>query len=198
MIVAKQIVKTCGVIKQKMKKEKNKKQRKNSNKSWFLIILVSSFFLSLFFSYISTNALTGLDIIPAIIAILIVIFVGIIFDIIGLSVTVASEEQFHAQGTKKIKSAKTAIKLIRNAPKVSNFCADVIGDIAGVLSGAMSAIIAMKMTSNYGIDASVQYIISAIVASLTIGGKALGKGFAIKHSNKIVNGVSKVLSGVYK
>ena len=181
-----------------MKRERSKKRKKDSTKSWLFIVLVSSFFLSLFFSYISTNTLNGLDIIPAIISILIVIFVGIIFDIIGLSVTVASEEQFHAQGTKKIKSAKTAIKLIRNAPRVSNFCADVIGDIAGVLSGAMSAIIAMKITSNYGIDSSVQYFISAIVAALTIGGKALGKEFAIKYANKIVNGVSKVLSSVYK
>lgn len=181
-----------------MKYRKNRKQKKNSSRGWFFIIFVSSFFLSLFFSYISTNALTGLDIIPAIIAILIVVSVGIIFDIIGLSVTVANEEHFHAQGTKKIKSSRTALKLIRNAPKVSNFCADVIGDIAGVLSGAMSAIIALKITSNYGIDESIQYFISATVAALTIGGKAIGKGIAIKYSNKIVNGVSKVISGVYK
>ena len=181
-----------------MKKDTNKKQKQNSSKTWLIMIFVGSFFLSLFFSYISTNALTGLDIIPAILLILLVVFIGIVFDIIGLSVTVASEEQFHAQGTKKIKSSKTAIKLIRNAPRVSNICADVIGDVAGVLSGAMSAIIAMKMTSSYGVDVSFQYIISAVVASLTIGGKGIGKGIAIKYSNNIVNFVSKLLSRIYK
>lgn len=180
-----------------MKKEKGLK-KKNSSKTWFFAVFVGSFFLSLFFSYISTNALTGLDIIPAIILILLVVFIGILFDIIGLAVTVASEESFHAQGSKKIQSAKTAIKLIRNAPRVSNICADVIGDVAGVLSGAMSAIVALKITSNYGVDEAIQYIISAAVAALTIGGKAIGKGIAIKYSNKIVNGVSKILSIVSK
>ena len=180
-----------------MKKESNSK-KKNSKNVWFFIVFIGSFFLSLFFSYISTNALTGLDIIPAIILILLVIFVGIVFDIIGLSVTVAKEEIFHAQGSKKIKSAKTAIKLIRNSARVSNICADVIGDVAGVLSGAMSAIVSLKITSSYGVHESIQYIISAIVASLTIGGKAIGKGIAIKYSNKIINTVSKILTIVYK
>ena len=111
-----------------MKKQSNTK-KKNSTKTWFFIVFVGSFFLSLFFSYISTNALTGLDIIPAIILILLVVLLGIMFDIIGLAVTVAKEENFHAQGSKKIASSKTAIKLIRNSAKVSNLCADVIGDI---------------------------------------------------------------------
>lgn len=181
-----------------MKQKVHKKKKKSSTNTWFYIIFVGSFFLSLFFSYISTNALTGLNIIPAIISVFIVILIGVIFDIIGIAVTVAGEDQFHAQGSKKIAGSKTAIKLIRNAPKVSNFCADVIGDICGVLSGAMSAIISLKITSLYGIDESIQYFISAIVASLTIGGKAIGKGFAIKHANKIVNAVSKLTSLGYK
>lgn len=181
-----------------MKKETHTKEKKNSAKTWFFIIFVGSFFLSLFFSYVSTNALTGLDIIPAIILLLLVIFVGVIFDIIGVAVTVANEDHFHAQGTKKVKSSKTAIKLIRNSAKVSNICADVIGDVAGVLSGAMSAIISLKITSAYGVDEFIQYLISAGVAALTIGGKAIGKGIAMKHSSKIVNVVSKVIRGIYK
>ena len=181
-----------------MKDENKKKKKKNSTKSWFFIIFVGSFFLSLFFSYISTNALTGLDIIPAILLVLLVILVVIMFDIIGVAVTVAAEEQFHAQGSKKILSAKTAIKLIRNSAKVSNICADVVGDVAGVLSGAMSAIIALKISSSYGIDESIQYLISATVAALTIGGKSIGKGIAIKYANTIVDMVSKSLKFIYK
>ena len=181
-----------------MKNKINKKSKKNSAKTWILIVFVVSFFLSLFFSYVSTNALQGLDIIPAIVLILIVIFMGIVFDIIGLAVNVAQEESFHAQGTKKVKSAKTAIKLIRNAGRTSSICNDVIGDVASVLSGAMSAIVSLKITSTYGMDDSVQYIISAIVAALTIGGKAIGKGIAIKHADRIVNTVSKIISVVYR
>ena len=44
---------------------------------------------------------------------------------------------------------KTAIKLIRSAPKVSSICADVIGDICGGVSGALSAIITMKIMSEF-------------------------------------------------
>ena len=58
----------------------------------------------------------------------------------------------------------------------------------------MSAIIAMKITSSYGLDESIQYFVSAIVASLTIGGKAIGKEIAIKNANKIVNIVSKIIT----
>ena len=60
---------------------------------------------------------------------IIVIAIGIMFDLIGVAVTVGNEEDFHAQASKKIKGAKTSIKMIRNSAKVSNFCADVIGDI---------------------------------------------------------------------
>lgn len=109
---------------------KNQKEKKNNeNVKWFIEVFIITFMLSLFFSYISTVALNDIEMIPAIIILLLVIFVGILFDIIGVAVTVAEEEEFHAKATKKIKGAKTAVKLIRNAAKVANICADVIGDI---------------------------------------------------------------------
>lgn len=40
--------------------------------------------------------------------------------------------------------------------------------------------------------------IAAIVAALTIGGKALGKGFAINKSNIILYEFAKVISIFYK
>ena len=177
-------------------KEKNNKKN-NENVKWFIEVFIITFILSLFFSYISTVALNDIPMLPAIVILLAVILVGIIFDIIGVAVTVAGEEEFHAKATKKIPGAKVAVKLIRNAAKVANICADVIGDICGVLSGAISAIVAMKITSLYEISFQVQFLISALVASLTVGGKALGKGFAAKNSGKIVWSVSKILRPFY-
>ena len=78
---------------------KNKKQRTNN---WVIIVLISTFILSLLFSYISNTAITKLDIIPGIIVLILVILVGIVFDLIGVAVTVANEEDFHAQPSKKI------------------------------------------------------------------------------------------------
>ena len=124
--------------------------------------------------------------------------VGVIFDIIGVAVTVAKEEEFHAKASKKISGAKTAVRLIRNSSIVANICADVIGDICGVLSGAISAIIAMKITEIYQISFPIQFLISALVASLTVGGKALGKGFAKKNCGPTVWVVSKIIKPFYK
>lgn len=109
------------------KSEKHKKD--NSELKWFIIVFITTFILSIVFSFISTNAISYLELFPAILILILTIFVGIIFDIIGVAVTVAKEEEMHAKASKKIQGAKTSIKLIRNSSKVSNICADVIGDI---------------------------------------------------------------------
>ena len=113
---------------------------------------------------------------------------------VGVAVTVANEEHFHAQASKKIKGSKTAIKLIRNSAKVSNFCADVIGDICGVLSGAISAIIALKLTESYGMSSYFQFVISALVASFTVGGKAFTKEIAKNKSTEIISFITKIIN----
>ena len=64
---------------------------------------------------------------------IIVIAIGIVFDMIGVAALTSKKENFHAMASKKIPGAKTSIKLIKNSGKVANICADVIGDIAGVL-----------------------------------------------------------------
>lgn len=107
-----------------------KKEKKNdSHLKWIIEVFVITFISSICFSYISTNGVSKLSIIPALIILLIVIFAGIFFDIIGVAVTVANEEEFHAKATKKATGAKMALKLIKNSVRVSNVCADVIGDI---------------------------------------------------------------------
>ena len=171
-----------------------KKTKKDSSElKWFITIFVLAFILSIIFSFISTTAIGGLSLVPAVLVLLLVIFVGIVFDIIGVSVTVGKESDFNAMAAKKIPGSKTSLNLIKNSAKVSNVCADVIGDVAGVLSGSISALIATKMTSSLGLSFDVQFIISAVVASLTIGGKAIGKGIAQSNSTKIVGFVGKVL-----
>ena len=116
---------------------------------WFIQVFIMTFILSMLFSYISANGVSNLSLIPAILILILVIGIGIFFDIIGVAVTVANEHEFHAKASKKIEGSKASIKLIRNAPKVANICADVIGDICGVLSGAISALIAMKITEQF-------------------------------------------------
>lgn len=105
-----------------MKKDK-------SEMKWFIQVFIMTFVLSILFSYISANGVSNLNLIPAILILIFVIGMGIFFDIVGVAVTVANEEEFHAKATKKVEGSKTSIQLIRNATKVANICADVIGDI---------------------------------------------------------------------
>ena len=179
-----------------MSKNSKNKEKDHSKMKWFIQVFITTFILSICFSYISTYGVSNLNLISSIIILIAVIGIGILFDIIGVAVTVAKEEEFHAKATKKVKGAKTSLKLIKNASKVANICADVIGDVCGVLIGAVSAMIAAKLAENTG--ANLQFVISAIVASLTVGGKALGKEVANKNSTKIVHFVGTMLNKIYK
>lgn len=172
------------------------KEKEHSKIKWFIEVFIITFVLSICFSYISTYGVSNLNLVSSIIILVAVIAVGIIFDIIGVAVTVAKEHEFHAKATKKVDGAKASIKLIKNSTKVANICADVIGDVCGVLSGAISAMISAKIMEKTG--ANLQFVISAIVASLTVGGKALGKELANKESTQIVHFVGIVLNKVYK
>lgn len=109
--------------------ELKKGNKKESHLKWIIEVFCLTFISSICFSYISTNGVSKLNLGLAIIILLLVIFMGIFFDIIGVAVTVANEDEFHAKATKKAKGAKTSLKLIKNSVKVANVCADVIGDI---------------------------------------------------------------------
>lgn len=161
---------------------------------WALQAFVLTFVLSGLVSFISNNGVEKLNIFSSIIILILVILIGIIFDIIGVAVTVAEEDDFHAKATKKVKGAKTSLKLIKNSSKVANICADVIGDICGVVSGAISAMIALKISSVYNISNNIQFLVSAFVASITVSGKALGKSIANKKSTEIVHIVGTILN----
>jgi CBS domain containing-hemolysin-like protein len=93
------------------------------------------------------------------------------------------------------KAARYSIKLIKNAGVVSNFCNDVIGDICGIISGAAGAIIVFKITNFYDIKelTTLSVVMSGFIASLTVGGKAIGKEIAINYSKNIMYYTGKVV-----
>ena len=129
---------------------------------------------------------------------MIFIIIGILFDIVGVSVTTAEESVFHSMNSRKVKGANVAVKFKKNAEKVSSFCCDVIGDICGVISGAagtaITAILVTKFNTNLLITG---LLVTAIISSLTIGGKAIGKSFAINKSDIILYEFAKIISNFY-
>lgn len=131
---------------------------------------------------------------------LLVIALGILFDIIGLAVATADIKPFSSMAAKKKSVGKKAVWLINNAEKVSSFCNDIVGDIAGVVSGATGAGIAVKVFSTFPADEAfvLTLCLTSLIAALTVGGKALGKSVAIKYSKGIVEFTAKVLCGFKK
>ena len=185
-------------FKNKIKKN-DKRNSKKANYNWILTITFLAFFISLFFSCASETLMPNVSIWIGILLVIIFIGLGILFDIIGVSITVADIKTFNSMSSKNIKGAHLAVKLIKNAEKVSSFCNDVIGDICGIISGSTSASIALIISSKFDLNLLVvSLIITALVASLTIGGKAIGKSIAINKSDAIIFRFSSVLSLVYK
>ena len=120
-----------------LKKLKSQTRKKELiNWSWILTILIISFVLSVSLSFISEISIKNTTLLISIIVTLIFIFLGILFDIIGVSVTASDEKIFHSMSSRKVRASKVAVKFKKNADKVSSFCCDVIGDICGVISGA--------------------------------------------------------------
>lgn len=177
-----------------MKSKQEKTEKPVSNVKWYIKVIISTFILSILFSYISSNGVSNLPIFPATLILVLVIAIGIITDIIGVAVTVANEQEFHAKATKKVEGSKTSIKLIKNASRVANICADVIGDICGVISGSVGTLISLKLTESLGVSSNIQYFVSALIASVMIGGKAIGKEIAMANSTKIVHMVGKLIN----
>ena len=72
---------------------------------------------------------------------------------------------------------------------MGSICNYVVGDICGVISGSASATIAAQVLQNFEFSwpRLASLMMSALVAGLTVGGKAVGKSIAINSCTKIVH-----------
>ncbi len=174
-------------------KQNSTSASKKSNFIWILTVTVMSFLIAIILTIGSSNALNEAKIITSFLVILFFILVNIIFDIIGTAVTAADEIPFHAMASRKIYAAKQAIKLIRNADKVSNVCNDVVGDICGIISGAAGAYIIVRIVGSAEGITVTELLVTGMITALTVGGKALGKTIALCNSNYIIYKVSVVI-----
>ena len=165
---------------------------------WVFTIVAWTFVISCLMQTLQEGLMSKVSLIWAFMLLFGFIFVGILFDIVGVSVTAASEVPFHSLCSRKVRGAKEAVRLIRNADKVGNFCNDVIGDIAGIISGsAAGAIVIMLHSYTSGSDDFLlSVVLAGLVAALTVGGKAVGKGIALQKCNSIVFAVGKLVSFV--
>ena len=182
-----------NLIEQTKKKEKINKNKTEWN--WIFKVVLISFTLSIIMSYVSTTTIPNINIIAGTVVTLLFIGLGILFDIIGVAVTSADEKIFNSMSARKIKGASLAVKMKKSAPKVSSLCCDIVGDTCGIISGTATATIATSLSKITHINILlVTLLSSAIAASLTIGGKAIGKSFAMNKSNIILYEFAKIIS----
>lgn len=167
--------------------KKDKEKKTLTDTKWVLFITILAFVISVCMSLISELVIPNTFIAVSIFLVLIFVFIGIIFDIIGVATSTSDEKIFHSMASRKIKGAKQGIIFINKKDKVSSFCNDVIGDICGVISGSCGLAIAIKLSALLSLNKIlVTVIITSIISALTIGGKALGKTIAVNKSNEIV------------
>ena len=175
--------------------DSSKRQQKQALR-WALTIFLVTIAVSATISFVSGEVMDRSSMAVAFLILLVIVAVGIVFDIVGVAVTSADEKPFHSMASRRVSGAREAIRLLRNAEKVSSICNDVVGDICGVVSGAASATIAARaiVYLDFSWPQLVSLGMSALVAGLTVGGKAIGKTVAMNSCTEIVFLVGGILA----
>ena len=181
-----------------MSKADPSQARRERNKTirWVVTIFLVTIFVSGAITLISDEIMSKSGIVTSFVILLIIVLIGIIFDIVGIAVTSADESPFHSMAARKVPGAQEAIRLLRNAERVSSICNDVVGDICGVVSGSASATIAAQLLTKFDFSwpMLVGLLMSACVSGITVGGKAIGKTFAVNSSTAIVHFAGRVIA----
>jgi hypothetical protein len=167
---------------------KNKKNRRRVR--WILVISAWTFILALLFGFIAHYTLNEIQSLAISFLILtFVVVLGILFDLVGTAAAAADIAPLNAKAARKVVGAKRGVYLVKNAEQVANFCNDVAGDISGIISGTLAALIVIKIVVNMQhsqADFYLNIVLTALVAAVTVGGKAWGKVLAINHSTEVI------------
>lgn len=139
--------------------------------------------------------MTRLHLSLAILVLVLIILTGVVFDAIGIAAAAADEAPFNAMAAANVAGGRQALWIARNAGAVTSFCNDVVGDIAGTLSGALGASIVYRLlVLQPGLDeALLSILVVSLVSAATVGGKAAVKSWALEQSTSIVLTAGRVL-----
>lgn len=181
------------------RKKKLDNDVKKNQFGWVTVLFVVSFLLSVVMTLLSEGIMGATNnVIVAFVVLIAIILIGILFDIIGSAVMAADPKPLYAMASRKIYGTKLAIKFLKNADKMSSICNDIIGDTCGVISGtAVAYIVASLSQGEHWIFNTVySLVLTSLVSSFMVAGKALGKSYAIKQSNNIIYRFAVVISAI--
>ena len=172
-----------------------KEKAKQDAQRWVLTVVLLSFVLSVAMSLVTSVFVESAGLFMALMALLVLVMIGIVTDAIGTAVTSASDQPFISMASKRITGARQALYLIRRAERVSSLLCDVVGDIVGIVAGSAGSVIAVYLAQAFGLRAVLASLLTtAFTSAFMIGGKAYGKGIAIRHSERIVLFVGRLMA----
>ena len=87
-------------------------QKKERNKSirWVVTIFIITIVISAMISLLSEEIMAASSMAVAFVILLVIVMIGIVFDIIGVAVTSADEKPFNAMAARKVPGARQSIK----------------------------------------------------------------------------------------
>lgn len=176
----------------------NKKHKSNKRNIWAIKITIITLCLSLIFTFITEITASRTNVIIAMVLLVLLITINILFDGIGIAAASCELAPLLSMSARKIPGANIAVMLVKNAEKVSNICADVIGDICGIVSGAAAITIIIKLVGDSPNASIYNILLSSIVAAFTVGGKAAIKRVSIKNSKELILFASRIIGVFYK
>jgi len=182
----------------KPQKEEKKHRARHGEKAyvWAIKATVISLVLGLVIAFGAEVLLSDTAIAVAISLIVVLIILGVLFDMMGLAVASSDPVPLRSMASRQVRGAKHALTLVNNAHKVSSVFNDIVGDSIGVITGVCGAALAAELASDLTGFAriAVAVAVSAVIAALTIGSKAAMKGVAIRHGTHITLMLGKFMS----
>lgn len=167
--------------------------------NWAIKATIISFFMTIAFSLFSELIVRSASVYISAFIVLLLVLISIAFDMVGTAMAAAEQAPFVSMSSRKVRGAKEVLGLIKHTDKVCSICNDIVGDICGIVSGAATSAIIYNVVIAKNISSSLIEMIftiffSAVVACLTIGGKAFGKTIALNRSKDILLIVGTILS----
>ncbi|MFC4078215.1 hypothetical protein [Salinithrix halophila] len=163
---------------------------------WAILVTLITALLSILLHAASATLLRGLPLWGGMVVVLIIILVGVVFDMMGIAAAAARECPFHSMASRKIPGARHSIVIIRKADQFSSFCNDVVGDISGIVSGAAGFAVVVALVVSLDFHEGrwlLETLTIGLISALTVGSKALGKTFSIRFANEIIFRLGKLL-----
>ena len=180
-------------VREEKSRKQAKKRRSAVNWKWTATVFFMSLLISMVLAVLSST-LETMNIALGFVILVFVIFFGVIFDYVGLAVASADAAAFNSMAAHGSPYGAKGVWLVKNAEKVSSFCNDVIGDISGILSGAIGATLSITLFASdtpWGFWGDL--LLSGAISAVTVGGKAAFKGLALENSQKVVAFLCRVM-----